>query len=173
MLISLVLAEADQRQQPDGDHGQKRAQVHAGLQRGGDPGPPGLGPGLGEQGRADRPFAADAQRGQETEDQQLPPGLGEESQAGERGVSEDRQHQGPGTAQAVAQASKKTAAQRPARQERRLDQRAVETDGPVLRAGRVQQLHDQGHGHDRIEVHVQAVEEPAQPCRDPRFPLLR
>ena len=48
------------------------------------------------------------------------------------GVGEDRQHQRPAAAQAVADAAEESAAQRPADQERRLDQRAVAADRRVL-----------------------------------------
>ena len=78
-------------------------------------------PGLRQQRRPDRPFAADPQRREEPEDEQLPPGLREERQPGERGVGRDRQRQRPAAAEQVADAPEEPAAQRPADEERRLD----------------------------------------------------
>ena len=52
------------------------------------------------------------------------------------GVGEDRQHQRAAAAHAIADAAEESAAQRPADQERRLDQRAVvPTDGSLLLDG--------------------------------------
>ena len=64
-------------------------------------------------------------RRQEPEDQEMPPGLRDRGQPGEEGIGQDRQRQRPAAAQAIAEPAEEAAAQRPAQQERRLDQRAV------------------------------------------------
>ena len=153
--------------------GQQDADVDAGLEHGGDPGPPAARPGLRQQRGADRPLAADAQRGQESDDQQLPPRLREEGQAGEERVGEDRQAERAAAADPVADAAEEAAAERPADQERRLDPRAVPADDLVPRVGHADQLGDERGRDQDVEVHVQAVEQPAEPGGDPRLPLVR
>ena len=143
------------------------------CKHGGHPGPPLLGPGLRQQRGADGPFAADAQRRQKAEDQQLPPGLREERQAGEQRIGQDRQDQRPAAAQQIAHPAEETAAQRPAHEKRGLNPRAFLANQRVGRAGDAQQVHDERRGHKRVEVHVQAVEQPAEPRGDAGFPLLR
>ncbi len=88
------------------------------------------------------------------------------------GIGEDREVQAPGAADAVADASEEPAAQRPAHQERGLDDRAV-APTRSSRWSTSEQLRHEGRGHERIEVHVQAVEKPAQPGGDSRLPLVR
>ncbi len=163
-------AEAERGHGPDGGHGQDDAHVDGRLQHRGDPRPPAAGPGLAEQRRPHGPFAADAQGRQEAKDEQVPPGLGGGRQAGEEGVGQDREHQGPGATYAVAESSKKSAADRPAQQEGRLNERAAIADDRIMDIG-LQQFGHERQGHGRVQVHVEAVEHPAQPGRDARAPL--
>src|SRR5262249_38643939 len=64
------------------------------------------------------------------------------------------------------------AAKRPADQERRLDPRTVVADLLVLDID-LQQLGDEWDRHEHVQVHVQAVEQPAQPGGGAGLPLLR
>ena len=148
------------------------ADVDAGLEHRRDPGPPSARPGFREQRRPHRPFAADAQRGQEPENQQVPPRLREEGQPGEGGVGQDGEAQRARPAQPVADAPEEPAAQRPAEHEPALDDRAVMAHARVGGAGGPEQLRDERRGHQRVKVHVQPVERPAQPRGDARAPLL-
>ena len=161
----------DAGHQEGGDRGQQDADVHRRLEHGGQPGPPPSRPGLREQGCADGPLAADPQRRQEPEDQEVPPGLRDRGEPGEEGIGQDRQRQRPAAAQAIAEPAEEAAAQRPAQQERRLDPRAVPPHAGVVRVGQRQQRGHERRRDQRVEVHVQAVEQPAQPGRQPRFPL--
>src|SRR4029077_6014081 len=104
------------------------------------PRPPTLGPGLGEQGCADRPLAADAERRQEAEDQQLPPRLSEVRQPRERRVGEDGQHEGPAASKPTADDAEEAAAKSPANKKRRLDPGAVVIDPLVFLIGDAQKL---------------------------------
>src|ERR1043165_4350240 len=94
--------------------GHEHAEVHAGLQHGGDPGTPALWPGLRKQRRADGPFAADAERGEETKDEQLPPRLREAGETGERGVGENGETKRTAASEFVPEASEEPPAQGPA-----------------------------------------------------------
>ncbi len=153
--------------------GQEDADVDTALEHGGDPGPPAAGPGLRQQRGADGPLAADAERGQESDDEQLPPRVREEGKAGEQGVGEDRQAQRPAPADAVADAPEETAPNRPADQERGLDPGAVPADVLIPRVGGADQLGDEGGRDQDVKVHVQAVEQPAEPGGEARLPLVR
>ena len=95
----------------------------------------------------------------------------EEGQSGEERVSEDRQDKRTAPAEAIADDTEERTAQGPSKQESRLD------DGPIERHIRVSLLgHQQfGHedsGHQRIEVQVKAVEEPAEPCGEAGLLLM-
>jgi hypothetical protein len=119
----------------------------------------------------DRPLAADPQGGQEPEEEELPPGLGEVGQPGEQGVGEDREHERPAAAEAVGDAAEEPAAQGPADQEGRLDVRAGELDLRVLEVFGPEQLGHERGGDEHVQVHVEPVEQPAEPGRDPGLPL--
>ena len=153
--------------------GQQNADVDTALEHGSDPGPPAAGPGLRQQRGADGPLAADAERGQEADDEQLPPRVREEGKAGEQGIGEDGQAQRPAPADAVADAPEETAPDRPADQERGLDPGAVPADVFIPCVGDANQLRDEGGRDQDVKVHVQAVEQPAEPGGDGRFPLVR
>ncbi len=153
--------------------GQEHTDVHARLQHGGQPGSPAPRPGFRQQRRTDRPFPADAQGSDEPEEPQLPPCLGKCGQPREQGVGQDGQHQGACPANAVAEDPKEGAPQGPADQERRLNPGAVISGIRRVHLAGCKQLRDKRQGDQDIEVHVQAVEEPAEPGRQPRLPLLR
>ena len=153
--------------------GKHHAEIHARLEHGGHPRPPPPRPGLREEGGADCPFAADTQGGQEAEDEQLPPRLREERQSREQGIGKDGEHKSPAAAQPIRDAPEKSTSKCPTDQERCLDPGTVVTDLRILLAGNAEQLGDKRGGDQHIQVHVQAVEQPAQPRRNPRSPLLR
>ncbi len=152
----------DDRDQHARDHRQQHADIDRTLQDGGNPRPPAAGPSLGQQRRAHRPLAADAQRRQEAANHQLPPRLRKERQPGEQRVSQDGQDQRPRPSQPIAKPAEESAAQGPTDQKRRLDHGAVVADG-VVRLTHLQQLGDERRGDQRVQVHVQAVEQPTQP----------
>jgi hypothetical protein len=87
-------------------------------------------------------------------------------EAGEDRVGEDGEAEGAAAAEPIAQAPEEAATQGPPGEERRLDPRALLAHGGVGGAGGGEQLHHEGRGDERVEVHVQAVEQPAQPGRD-------
>ena len=152
--------------------GQQDADVDARLEHGRQPVPPAFGPGLGQQRRPYRPFAANAQGRQEAKDQKVPPLLSQVAGPREDCVGQDRQHQRPAAPEAIAQPAKKGPAQRPADHERRLDPRAVEADVRVLRLD-AQELRHKRRRDQRVEVHVQPVEQPAEPGSQAGLPLGR
>ena len=154
------------------DRGQQDAEVDPRLQDRRDPGPPVLGPRLREQRRADGPFSPDAERGHEPEDEQVPPRLRERREPREERIRQDRQAERPAPPQAIADQPEEPAAERPAEQEGRLDERAVPPHPLVPRVVDEQQLRDERERDQRIQVHVQPVEQPAEPGRDARLPLL-
>ena len=102
----------------------------------------------------------------------VPPRLRKERQPGEGGVSQHRQAQRTRAAQPVADAPEEPAPQRPAQHEAALDDRTVAAHARVGGGGGPEQLRDERRGHQRVEVHVQPVERPAQPRGDARAPLL-
>ena len=149
-------------QQEDGGDRGEDAEIHGALEDGRDPRAPLLRPGLGKERSADGPFAADTERGEETEDHQLPPSLREERKAREQRVGQDGQDQRATAAEPVADDAEEGAAQGPAEQERRLDPRAVERHGRVGLLDH-EQLGHEDRGDERIQVQVEAVEEPTEP----------
>src|SRR5438105_14990495 len=76
-------------------------------------------------------------------------------------------------AEAIGEASEKAPAQRPAEEESSLDPRAVEPDQRIPATGNAQQLGDERSGDQHVQVHIEAVKQPAEPRRDAGFPLLR
>ena len=96
-----------------GKDSQKHADIHRRLEASRDPGTPALGPGLGEERRANRPLTPDSQRGDKAKDQKLPPGLSKRRKPGEERIGQDGQAQGAAPTQDIPQASKKRAAERP------------------------------------------------------------
>ncbi len=161
----------EQRQQPDDGRGEQDAEIDAGLQDGGEPRPPGFGPGFRHQRRAHGPLAADAERGHEAEDHQLPPGLRRGAQPGAAGVGEHREREGAAAAQQVAQPAEERAARGPADEEGGLDVGGLLLDRRVGRAGGGEQVDDQRRGDQGVEVQFESVEQPAEPGGDAGFPL--
>lgn len=159
-------------QQIIGQHGAEDADVHTALQHRRQPWSPVFRPGLGEQRGAHGPFAADAQRGEKAENHQLPPCLREHGQAGEGGVSQHGERERARASEAIADQPKKSAAQRPAEQERALDDGPVTANALICGGQSAEELRDEGRGDERVEMHVQPVEGPAQPRGDAGFPLL-
>ena len=111
--------------------------------------------------------------GQKAADQKVPPGLRDEGEAGEEGVGKDSEYQGRGASKTIAQPAEKPAPQRPAHEERRLNDRSVIAHRRIALVLYAEQLGHERGGHQRVEVHVQAVEKPAEPRGDTRLPLLR
>ena len=149
------------------------AEVDAGLEHRGQPGAPAGRPRLREEAGPDGPFPADAEGSQKPEYHELPPRVRRGAEARAEGVGQDRERERLAPADAVAEPAKKSAAERPADQERRLDIGGLLLY-PGIRAARgAQQVDDEGRGDQRVQVDLQPVEEPAEPCRDPGLPLPR
>ena len=147
----------------DREAGEEDADIHPGLKHRRDPRTPARRPRFGKQARADRPFAADAERGEKAEDEQLPPGLREARETGESGVGENGEAQRAAAPELVADASEESAAERPADEERRLNPRALLFHKRIVGAVRADELHHERRRDERVEMHVQPVEHPAEP----------
>ena len=158
-------------QQAHEDRAAEHPDVHAGLEHRGHPRAPGFRPRLGQQRRADRPLTTDAERGHETEDHELPPGLRQRAQAGADRIREHRQRKRAAAPEHVPQSPEKCATQRPADEKRRLDVGALFLDGRIRRVGRMQELHHEWRGNQRVEMQFEAVEQPAKPRGDAGLPL--
>ena len=102
----------------------------------------------------------------------MPPGLREERQPREAGVGEDGERQCPAAAQHIANAAKERPANRPADQECGLDDGAMRADGGVT-LWHQHELRHKRRRDERVEMHVEAVKHPAQPCGESGTALLR
>ena len=163
----------ESRQEKAGHHRQHYSHVDGRLQHRRHPGAPTAGPRFRDEGRPHRPLASDPKRRKEPADEQLPPRLGEEREPGEQGVREDRHVQGPRAADSVADATEEAAAERPAHEEARLHDRARAAYRGIPLVEAPEQFGYEGGSHERVEVHVEAVKQPAKPGGDAALPLLR
>ena len=126
-----------------------------------------------QERRPHGPLAANPQRGQKPKDHQVPPRVGKERQAGEDGVGKNGEHQRPAAAQSIADAPEEC--RRPAPSQRGTPPESTSayrpTDGSC--SFTLQQVRHERRRHQRVQVHVEPVEQPAEPRRDSRPPLLR
>ena len=102
----------------------------------------------------------------------MPPGLRKERQPREAGIGQDRERQRPAAAQHVANAAKERSADGPADQERGLDDGTMHADGGIVLRHH-HKLRHKGRRDQRVEMHVETVEHPAQPCGESGTALLR
>jgi hypothetical protein len=155
--------------------GQQHAHIHCRLQCGCNPWSPLLRPSLGKQRGTYRPLAADAQRRKEAADQQVRPVRAKRRETGEPRIEQNGEHKRATTTQHIAKSAEKASTQRPPDEESRLDDRGLCID--ILRRGSNtivhQQSGDEGRGHKCVDVHVEAVEEPAKPRGDAGAFLMR
>ena len=108
-----------EREEPDHERATQDADVDAGLNHGGDPRAPGLGPGFREQRRADGPLAAGAEGGDKAENHELPPRLREGTEPGADRGGDDGEGEQSGCARADRRAGRKRRRRAPSRRETR------------------------------------------------------
>ena len=101
----------------------------------------------------------------------MPPLLCEERQAGEAGVGQNGECESATAAEDIAQAAKESAAERPADEEGGLNDGTVRADRGIGFRNEHELRHERC-GDERVEVHVQAVEHPAEPCGESGTALL-
>ena len=102
----------------------------------------------------------------------MPPGLREERQPGKERIGQHREGESATAPQPITDAAEEAAAQRPTDEEGALDEGGVQADLRIIFVRNAQQLRDERDRHERVEVHVQTVEHPAEPRGDAGFPLL-
>src|SRR4051812_34612693 len=100
----------------------------------------------------------------------MPPRLRQKPRARKNRIRQDRKDQRSTAANPVAQPSKDRPANRPAEQKRRLNPRAVIADAFVRRCSS-EQFGNKWPWDPRMQMHVQAGEQPTQPAWDTGFAL--
>src|SRR5439155_14503254 len=118
-------------------------------------------PRLREQRGANRPLASNAESGQKPENQEMPPAMRKTREPGEESVRQDRERQRAATSEKIAEAAEETAAQRPAEEKPALDDARVPAHAGIAGALDGQELRDERRIHQRVKVHVEAVEGPS------------
>ena len=157
-----------QAQQTDEQH----ADVGGGADQPSEKRPRTIGPDLGDQRHAERPFAAHAERRDESQHGDVPGLAGESAQAGENRVGDDAERHRANAADAIAEPAEQHAAGGRADQKDRHDHaEPFAFERGIGGEFAVQQLVECRRADQREHADLEAVEHPAQQRGDERHPF--